>query len=130
MRGFARGKWLIRRAASIAIPAGACYMARMPLPFALPDGLPSWVIGLGIAIGALYLLVLLAMPFSVFGVKARLDGIEARLEEIQEDLRIIALRLPEAGAAPPIAPRRAEEVPPEPPPSRPTRAEPRLEWPR
>ncbi len=144
--GVWRGKWLKWCAASIAIAARRCYIGRMTLPFALPDGLPSWVIGLGIAVGALYLLVLLAMPFSVFGVKARLEGIEARLEEIQEDLRVIALRLPEGGgSAPPIAPRFAQEGAPEPrrfakeeapearrpvPPERPARAEPRLNWPR
>jgi hypothetical protein len=88
------------------------------------------------------------MPFSVFGVKSRLETIEARLDEIQGEIRRLALRLPEPGvyeqpdtvtrataplSAPPIPPAawearqrnagRAMEAP------RP-RAEPRLERPR
>jgi hypothetical protein len=35
------------------------------------------------------------MPFSVFGVKGRLEAIEARLDEIQGEIRSLALRLPE-----------------------------------
>ena len=58
------------------------------------------------------------MPFSVFGVKARLEAIDARLDEIQGEIRSLALRLPEpsvdeydeprpsprAGLRPPIPP--------------------------
>ena len=63
----------------------------MTLPFALPDWLPWWV--------PLYALALLLMPFSVIGVKGRLDVIEARLDEIQGEIRSLALRLREPGAA-------------------------------
>jgi hypothetical protein len=34
------------------------------------------------------------MPFSVLGVKTRLEVIEARLDEIQQEIRHVALRLP------------------------------------
>ena len=36
----------------------------------------------------------MVMPFSVLGVKPRLDAIEARLDEIQHDIRVLAARLP------------------------------------
>ena len=45
----------------------------------------------------LYALAFLFMPFSVIGVKGRLDVIEARLDEIQGEIRHLSLRLPEAG---------------------------------
>ena len=36
----------------------------------------------------------LFMPFSVFGVKGRLEAVEARLDEIQGEIRSLVLRLP------------------------------------
>jgi hypothetical protein len=76
----------------------------------------------------LYALAFLFMPFSVLGVKTRLEAIEARLDDMQQDLRLLAARLPAgpqevdfeevyAPAAP--AARRAPPVsdrPPIPPP--------------
>jgi len=89
------------------------------------------------------------MPFSVFGVKGRLDAIEARLDEIQTELRTLSLRVPEPGRArrppveddwaePPSIARRAEVEPPRhaapapPPPAWPqrNRNEPRVDWPK
>jgi hypothetical protein len=98
------------------------------------------------------------MPFSVFGVKARLDAVEARLDEIQGEIRSLALRLPEPArrgayeddlviratspaaeavvARPPIppaswAPERADRRPiGGAPPAGAGRAEPRLDRPR
>jgi hypothetical protein len=115
-------------------------------------GLPDWT---GLVLLVLLLLVGLAyllMPFSVFGVKGRLDAIEAQLDEIQTELRTLALRLPEPGRGrrPPVeddwaepvpGPRRAEPepglraTPPVPPPAawpegRGGRNEPRIDWPR
>lgn len=114
-------------------------------------GLPDWT---GLVLLLLLLLVALAyllMPFSVFGLKGRLDAIEAQLDEIQTEIRTLALRLPEParGRRPPVeddwaepvpAPRRAEpeppprNAPPVPPPAawpeRGGRAEPRIDWPR
>jgi hypothetical protein len=62
------------------------------LPFTLPDWLPTWAFLLLALPILLYLLVFLIMPFSVFGVKARLENLEQQLESIQEDLRYIANR--------------------------------------
>src|SRR5580704_16598472 len=67
----------------------------MTLPFALPDWLPWWVPIVLLVPALLYALAFLFMPFSVIGVKSRLDVIEARLDEIQGEVRHLALRLPE-----------------------------------
>jgi len=102
----------------------------MTFPPTLPDWLPWWLALVIVIPVAIYVLALLAMPFSVFGVKGRLEGVEARLDEIQGEIRALSLRLREPGAGaelPPIPP------PPDQPPPRPTqrsRAEPRLDWPR
>lgn len=116
-------------------------------------GLPDWT---GLVVLVLLLLVGLAyllMPFSVFGVKSRLEAIETQLDEIQTEMRTLALRIPEPGRRrPPVeddwveppatTARRAEPDPPPPratppvpppaawPESRGTRAEPRIEWPK
>ena len=114
-------------------------------------GLPDWKGLVALAALALVALAYLLMPFSVFGVKGRLDGIEARLDEIQAEIRTLAVRLPEPQrgrrtaveedwAEPVAAPRRADPAPvlratpPVPPPAAwpdrgPSRAEPRVEWP-
>jgi hypothetical protein len=123
----------------------------MQLPFTLPDWAPPWVGFVIIVVGVLFLLAFLLMPFNVFGLKGRLDGVEARLDEIQREIRILALRLPEPGRTeyepepedrqrwsqpqlrPPIPPRLTDyDRPPPPsnrrvPPSRQTRSEPRLD---
>jgi hypothetical protein len=70
----------------------------MTLPFTLPDWLPWWVPLLLLVPALLYALAFLFMPFSVIGVKGRLDVIEARLDEIQGEIRSLALRLREPGA--------------------------------
>jgi hypothetical protein len=66
----------------------------MSLPFALPDWVPWWVPLVLLLPALLYALAFLFMPFSVIGVKARLEVIEARLDEIQNEIRHLALRLP------------------------------------
>ncbi|HEY0418829.1 MAG TPA: hypothetical protein VGC80_04855 [Acetobacteraceae bacterium] len=117
------------------------------MPLSLPDWIPWWAVLLVLLPGLLYLLAFLAMPFSVLGLKSRLDGLDARLDEIQGEVRALALRLPERGddpamrPRPPIPPapaRGASRLAPEPPaapdPStparRPPRTEPRIDWPR
>jgi hypothetical protein len=69
----------------------------MSMPFALPDWVPWWVPLVLLLPALLYVLAFLFMPFSVIGVKARLEIMEARLDEIQNEIRHLALRLP-AGA--------------------------------
>jgi hypothetical protein len=71
----------------------------MTLPFALPDWLPWWVPIVLLVPALLYGLAFLFMPFSVIGVKSRLEVIEARLDEIQGEIRHVALRLPEMARA-------------------------------
>ena len=121
------------------------------LPF--PADLPWWATLAILVPVAIYALLLLAMPFSVFGLKSRLDQIEGQLEGIAEELRGISARLPNRAAAPAVAvpaspvyrepalaaaplpsaaemaasmrPLRAESDP-EPAPR--ARAEPRLDW--
>jgi len=71
----------------------------MTLPFTLPDWMPWWLPILLLVPALLYALAFLFMPFSVIGVKSRLEVIEARLDELQGEIRHLALRLPELGRA-------------------------------
>ncbi len=67
----------------------------MTSPLPLPDWVPPWA-QLAILVAALLFgLMFLLMPFAVFGVKGRLDLLEVRLDEIQGEIRSLALRLPE-----------------------------------
>ncbi len=68
----------------------------MNLPFTLPDWLPWWVPLVLLVPVLLYALAFLFMPFSVIGLKSRLEVIDARLDEIQNEIRHLALRMPEA----------------------------------
>ena len=96
----------------------------MNLPFALPDWLPWWVPVVLLIPALLYALAFLFMPFSVIGVKSRLEVIDARLDEIQNEIRHLALRMPETAQqvdfdeiyAPEV---RAAPVPRATPPARP-----------
>jgi len=100
----------------------------MTLPWALPDWLPWWAVTLAAVPVLGYVLLLALMPFGVFGVKDRLAEIEARLDDIQRDLRYFAAV---AAGAPEEAPPSAEPAAPDrPKPGRGARAEPRLHWPR
>ena len=90
------------------------------LPF--PDWVPWWVHLVVMIALLLFALLFLLMPFSVFGVKARLEAMEARLDEIQGEIRSLSLRLPEPSvaelddyAAPMQAVRQAGLRPPIPP---------------
>jgi hypothetical protein len=79
----------------------------------LPDWLPSWVPVVVLVLALLWGLAFLFMPFSVFGVKSRLEVIEARLDEIQNEIRHVALRLPAGGGPGPdyddVYPPRMQE---------------------
>ncbi len=106
-------------------------------------GLPPWTGLVALLCLALVLLAWVVMPFSVFGVKTRLEMLEAQLEDIQAEIRALGMRLAEqprpgvaATAVPDYlempAPRRAapaepRATPPVPPPA--ARPEPRLDWP-
>ncbi len=76
------------------------------MPSFLPDWVPPWVqlvllVGVVLVVGAYGV-----MPFSVFGVKSRLEAIEERLDELQSDLRALTNRLPDPEMRNPAAWRR------------------------
>jgi hypothetical protein len=75
----------------------------MNLPFALPDWMPVWLFLLLALPVLLYVLAFLLMPFSVFGVKARIESLESQIDALHEDLRMMAMRA--SGVLPPAATR-------------------------
>lgn len=122
------------------------------MPFAMPAWLPWWVPIAILVPVLLYAAVFLLMPFSVFGVKGRLDLIDARLDEIQGEIRMLSLRLPDTPErVPQLRDVGRPPIPPAPPPEAEagdeewrdegeeaprrlrgpgSRSEPRLDWPR
>ncbi len=76
----------------------------MTLPAVFPDWLPGWAQLVAAIVVILLGLAFLLMPFSVFGVKARLEAVEERLDEIQAELRRLSMRLPEPERAPVVLP--------------------------
>ncbi|MDB5415155.1 MAG: hypothetical protein JWR10_3490 [Rubritepida sp.] len=110
---------------------------RLTLP-----GLPEWTGLAALLVLLLLALCLVVMPFSVFGVKGRLDSIEAQLDELRAEMRMMAARMPEARR--PSWQASAEHDLDVPLPSRPEvssseqhpaiyptgRAEPKISWPK
>ncbi len=93
----------------------------MPIPIEFPDWMPWWLQLLVVVAALLLGLAFAMMPFSVFGLKSRLEGVEATLEDIQSELRNLAHRLPEPGREPydePAVLRASAPLrePPKPPP--------------
>lgn len=72
----------VYRCAAVPVTLNVLYSRCMTLPFTLPDWLPWWVPILFLVPALLYALAFLFMPFSVIGVKSRLEAVEARLDEI------------------------------------------------
>jgi hypothetical protein len=68
----------------------------MSLPFTLPDWVPWWVPIVLLVPMLLYALAFLFMPFSVLGVKSRLESIEARLDDLQQEMRLLTRGIPTA----------------------------------
>jgi len=113
------------------------FATRLTLP-----GLPEWTGLVALLVLLLLALCLVVMPFSVFGVKGRLDNIEAQLDEIRAELRVFATRMPEArrpdwrgdaGIDLPLPPARPDPVPSSD--QHPSifpgaRAEPKISWPK
>jgi hypothetical protein len=64
----------------------------MDLPFTLPDWLPAWAFLILALPVLLYALAFIVMPFSVFGVKARLDALESQIDSLHEEVRNLAIR--------------------------------------
>lgn len=93
---------------------------RLTLP-----GLPEWTGLVALLVLLLLALCLVVMPFSVFGLKGRLDSIEAQLDDLRAELRMMASRQPE------VRREYGEAALPMPePPASSGRAEPRISWPR
>lgn len=67
----------------------------MAMPFSFPDWVPWWVQLLVLVAVILLGLAFALVPFSVIGLKPKLDALEGRLDEIQAELRALAARLPE-----------------------------------
>lgn len=105
-------------------------------------GLPEWTGLLALLLLLVIALAFVLMPFAVFGLKGRLDAIEAQLDALTAEVRALALRVGDAPrrgvmaedwSDPPVARRAAEPVsrpvpipPPATWPERRGRAEPRL----
>jgi hypothetical protein len=93
----------------------------MSTPLALPDWVPWWAQLLALIVAIMLTLCFVLMPFSVFGLKPRLEAIEARLDEIQGEIRALSLRLPEPAprpslvSEPPLQAAPAAARPPIPP---------------
>lgn len=81
----------------------------MTSPFAFPDWVPPWAQLVLLILGIMLALAFALMPFSVFGLKSRLEVLEARLDEIQGEIRTLAFRLPERPRS--AAPVAFEEPP-------------------
>jgi hypothetical protein len=94
----------------------------MTMPFVLPDWVPWWVPLVLIVPALLYALAFVFMPFSVLGVKPRLEAIERppippSLDDLDDDSPV-----ERPAPSPTMRPYRRAE----PPVVRPQRAEPRL----
>jgi hypothetical protein len=74
------------------------------MPFTLPDWMPAWIFLLLAVPVLLYVLAFLLMPFSVLGVKARIEALEAQIESLHDELRMMSMRsagvLPRGRATP------------------------------
>ncbi|KFL87657.1 hypothetical protein AmDm5_3073 [Acetobacter malorum] len=58
-----------------------------------PDWMPLWAQLLVIAVVIVFGLAFLMMPFAVFGVKGRLAELELQIQEMQAEVRALAMRL-------------------------------------
>ncbi|MBB2162823.1 hypothetical protein HLH48_22295, partial [Gluconacetobacter sacchari] len=93
----------------------------MPFPFS--DWMPWWLQLVLLILGMLFVFLWMLVPFAVFGVKGRLDALALQIEDLQAELRVLAVRPEERMPAPAVAPRAApapivEPVSPAPPPVR------------
>ena len=89
----------------------------MPLNLPLPNWVPWWGQLAILVVAILFGLAFLMMPFAVFGLKGRLDFLEAQLDDIHAEIRMLAMRLPDpdrrpARAAEPVP--QVQEIVPEP----------------
>ncbi|GAB6966279.1 hypothetical protein JCM25156A_03160 [Komagataeibacter kakiaceti JCM 25156] len=66
-----------------------------------PQWMPPWAQAALVVGGLLFALVWLLVPFAVFGVKGRLDNLAVQLDDLQAQLRVMAMG---PGSTPPSAP--------------------------
>jgi len=59
-------------------------------------GVPDWATLVLLVLGLMLVLAWVLMPFSVFGVKGRIEALEARLEVMHDELRHLNARLAQA----------------------------------
>ena len=86
----------------------------MTPPAILPDWVPWWGQLALLVLALLFAVAFLMMPFAVFGLKGRLDLLEAQLDDIHAELRMLAMRLPDAEPARPRSRRVPERMAVEP----------------
>jgi hypothetical protein len=80
----------------------------MTMPFTLPAWVPWWIQLATLVVIILVAGAFLLMPFSVFGLKARIEALDQRLEDVQSDVRELSHRLPDPEMRRPAAWRRSE----------------------
>ncbi|GCE79468.1 hypothetical protein [Komagataeibacter oboediens] len=56
-----------------------------------PEWMPAWAQAVLLVGGILFTLVWLLVPFAVFGVKGRLDNLAIQLDDLQAELRVLAM---------------------------------------
>ncbi|WP_428375613.1 hypothetical protein [Lichenicoccus sp.] len=71
----------------------------MTLSPILPDWVPWWAQLVLVVLFVLFACAFLMMPFAVFGLRGRLDLLEAQLDDIHAELRMLSMRLPDAQVA-------------------------------
>lgn len=78
-----------------------------------PQWMPAWAQAVLLVGGMLFILLWMLVPFAVFGVKGRLDNLAIQLDDLQAELRVLALGLNSGQAAQPsgMADALAERVP-------------------
>lgn len=81
----------------------------MNLPSAIPAWMPGWLFLALVIPAMLWFLAFLMVPFSVFGVKARLETLENELQELNEQIRVMQMRV--LGSLPAMPQARSAELP-------------------
>ncbi|POF62954.1 hypothetical protein CFR73_01850 [Novacetimonas maltaceti] len=61
----------------------------MTLP--LPEWLPQWAQALVLIAGLLFVALWMVVPFAVIGVKGRLDALAVQIDDLQAELRVMAM---------------------------------------
>lgn len=74
--------------------------------------MPAWAQAVLLVGGILFTLLWMLVPFAVFGVKGRLDNLAIQLDDLQAELRVLALGLNGQPTQPPtVADALADRVP-------------------